>query len=85
LIIFQKRLIALIAALMNPWRSFDLMSTLEIESWLPFGSSTTTKESFERQMKYCERQIKEFYRPLFSLIREILSAGTPISAAYRQR
>jgi hypothetical protein len=42
--------------------------------WFVVRWKEDRRQAIERQMKYCERQIEEFYGPLFSLMHDIFAA-----------
>jgi hypothetical protein len=51
-----------------------ITAIVTIWGWFYVRHKEDRQRATERQMKYCERQIEEFYGPLFSLMHEIFAA-----------
>jgi hypothetical protein len=63
----------------EPWTSpaiwvAILGASITVIGWFVVRWREDRERAIERQMKYCERQIEEFYGPLFSLMHEIFAA-----------
>jgi hypothetical protein len=51
-----------------------LSAIVTVIGWFVVRWREDRRQAIERQMKYCERQIEEFYGPLFSLMHDIFAA-----------